>query len=111
MNHCEKSSHNIDTERYLHQQIPKYVDWQVTAIFYSALHLVSNHLKEKGIEVPERHGDMIKTLKRLSGPLSKCYHTLYEKSRIARYSTKKEISEEDLKIVKNNFEFLKSALS
>ena len=87
MNHCEKSSHNIDTERYLHQQIPKYVDWQVTAIFYSALHLVSNHLKEKGIEVPERHGDMIKTLKRLSGPLSKCYQYIIQKRRVGLQGT------------------------
>ena len=40
MNHDDKTKHNIDTEEYLHQENPTYMDWEVTVIFYTALHLV-----------------------------------------------------------------------
>ena len=120
MEYYEKADHNINTKRYLHHKTPKYIDWEVITIFYATMHLVNNYFKKNNIELPEKHGEMFKTLKKLSN-LSKIskeqskilyesYHVIFRKSLDARYRPDVEISDDDLKSVNRNFHILKSIL-
>ena len=42
--HIGQSTHNFDTCKYLQIENPRHKDWEVTSLFYSALHLVEGYL-------------------------------------------------------------------
>ena len=121
MDYYKKTDHNIDTKNYLHNKSPKYIDWEVTTLFYAALHLVNNYFKKNNIMIPEKHGKMLKILRQLSNlskisneeadNLYECYYAIFLKSIDARYRPNVEISDADLKNVKESFDILKSILT
>lgn len=44
--HFRQSQRNLKVVELMNQSSEKYWDWQVTALFYSALHLINGHIRE-----------------------------------------------------------------
>ena len=69
----------------MERESPKYTDWEITTMFYSALHLVSEHLKRHGVDVPSSHKQMAKVLSVRLPRISTPYSSLLQLSWNARY--------------------------
>lgn len=50
-----QSHHNRETSQYLARASPEYVDWEITTLFYSPLHMVDSYLFAKTGERPPHH--------------------------------------------------------
>lgn len=97
--HLAKVKYNLDVSTHL-LNTTKYTDWAVTALFYSALHLVDAVLDgEADLSKDERHPrkhsanansgnggrGRNQLVQALMGPIRKEYRSLEEASRRARY--------------------------
>ena len=51
-----QSKHNKKTHDFLNTKTPEYRDWEITTLFYAALHAVNRHFESRGIKVPTNHG-------------------------------------------------------
>ena len=83
--HLKQAEHNETLYAYLDSMSPTYTDWQVTCLFYAALHYVDAYLDTQGIPRPKGHPIRnSRVLQHLSG-IYDDYYELYERSRDARY--------------------------
>ncbi len=48
--HAVQSIHNKDASDFLNTKTPAYVDWEITSLFYSALHLVDAYCAKNQAE-------------------------------------------------------------
>ena len=69
----------------MERESPKYVDWEITTMFYSALHLVSEYLARRGVDIPSSHRQMNKVLSLRLPHILKPYSLLLKLSWNARY--------------------------
>lgn len=83
--HARKSNHNYDVYEYLKRKSPAYVDWEITALFYSACKLVDAYFVESGHEPPSSHVQWNVMVDNLLKDIKKQYGKLYDLSRTARY--------------------------
>ena len=81
-----QSDRNLDACAHLESESPKYTDWEITALFYSAMHLVSGHLKKHNIEVPKSHKRMSALLYAMLPEVFHPYSALLNLSWNARYN-------------------------
>ena len=80
--HRDQSLHNHKTYAYLAAKNPSYRDWEITVLFYSALHLVDT--RAKITSNPKNHVARRRWIEDHMGPISNDYkklQTLSEKSR------------------------------
>src|SRR5690242_1671634 len=84
--HVSKSIHNYDVHSYLTIKNPKYIDWEVTTIFYSALQLVDAYLLKIG-QNPVDHWSRNNMVKSFLNIINSDYRKLYGLSKKARYIT------------------------
>ena len=47
-------AHNKRAFDFLGTRAPEYADWQITTLFYAALHGFNRHFEQHGIEAPPR---------------------------------------------------------
>ena len=80
---AKQGEHNRETQRYLSMN-PRYPDWEITALFYSALHIVDEYLILKD-KRPCRHGIRNRRVREELGPIYGDYHDLYTLCIRARY--------------------------
>lgn len=80
----EQSKHNVRSSRYLERDTPLYRNWEITTLFYSALHIVESYLSKIAGEVKSHtaRNDLIRN--HLSG-ISNEYRKLKDLSEKARY--------------------------
>ena len=93
--HDQKSAHNYDAYRYLRRKSPRYVDWEIIAIFYSACKMVDACLMEMGHDRPTNHkrrNDLVRSVLQM---ISDEYMNLYQLSIIARYEDDVGTSDRD----------------
>ena len=50
-----QSDRNLDACAHLESESPKYADWEITTLFYSAMHLVEDYFEKQNIDVPKSH--------------------------------------------------------
>ena len=81
-----QSDRNLDACAHLESESPKYADWEITTLFYSAMHLVSDHLKKQNIEVPKSHKRMSALLSVMLPEIFQPYSALLKLSWNARYN-------------------------
>ncbi len=72
------------------------MDWQITTLFYSALHLFNHYFALRGIKMPDNHRARIRAIERLPSAL-KAYLGLKSLSEQLRYGGRAEITTRSLK--------------
>jgi hypothetical protein len=83
----EQAQRNYTLYRQLRDE-GAHLDWAVTLLFYSALHLINVVLIETGtaFDLPRDHGDRNVAIALKLRPVYEDYRLLYRLSRTARYS-------------------------
>ena len=106
--HESQSNHNKNTCDFLHTENPRHIDWEVTTLFYSALHLVNNYFEKNNIALPETHNAREKLVKKELPSIHPHYRKLHSLSLRARYTVGHKMQDSDRQIATNNFSFLKT---
>lgn len=83
--HLAQHIHNKRACDLIHSQTPSFLDWEVTMLFYSALHLIDHHLQDLGYKVGG-HGRRIAAVKSHLPEMHDPFNSLYSASILARYS-------------------------
>ena len=81
----EQSKHNIDSNRYLAKANPDYRDWEITTLFYSAIHLVNAYFLLATNKKPNTHDKRKKLIESELNSIYRDYYSLECLSRKARY--------------------------
>lgn len=106
--YSEQSAHNKNAHDLLGTRSPEYPDWQITALFYSALHLFNHHFELRGIRKPENHRQRYRLIARELPHTAKDYTKLKSLSEQARYGGRAEISASSIRTaVKSYSEIVK----
>lgn len=79
----QQSIHNRDVQRYLSGR-PRQADWEITTLFYSAMHAVDERLLAIG-KKPRSHSERNAWVRRYIGHVWREYNALYWLCRKARY--------------------------
>lgn len=84
--HLEQAQHNETAYHFLGSASPPFIDWQVTSLFYAALHYVDAYLATKGIH-PHDHMERDGWIAKLTElkPIAAEYFELKDRSMDARY--------------------------
>jgi hypothetical protein len=90
--HVNQAKRNIVFFENIHNGVSDCLDWQVTALFYTAVHLVSAHLAKFGLQ-KRNHNEIYNALNfanstsamRISEKVFTAYQSLQNESRKARY--------------------------
>ena len=83
--HAQKSRHNHNTYRYLKHKNPRYADWEVILLFYSACKLIDAYFIIHEGRKPRHHLERNTMVEDYLPEISGEYSILYDLSRIARY--------------------------
>lgn len=86
--HVAQAEHNEALYSHLDQAAPEYADWQVTSLFYAALHYVDAYLANTASSVhPQTHQerDRLVSMERGLRRISIDYQELKDRSLDARY--------------------------
>lgn len=81
--HTRQSVHNYDAQQYLSRR-PSNADWEVTALFYSAVHAVDEYLFTIG-KTPQNHIHRSKLIRKNIQHIYPDYYSLYCLCRKVRY--------------------------
>ena len=92
-----QSAHNKKAHDFLGAGYPEYLDWQITTLFYSALHLFNRHFALRGIKMPKNHRERFKLIERQLPSMSKAYLRLKSLSEQSRYGGRAEVTARSLK--------------
>ena len=87
--HYAQSEHNKDTHDFLNTKTPKYSDWEITVLFYAALHGVNHNFQQRGFAVPASHFKRNKLVEKELPLIYKSYRKLHTLSIQSRYSINK----------------------
>ena len=83
--HGVQSAHNEDTCNFLGTETPKYMDWEITTLFYAALHSINAYFEQRGILVPDSHRKRLRAVKRELPAIATAYEKLQSLSENSRY--------------------------
>ena len=92
-----QSAHNKKAHDFLGSGYPEYLDWQITTLFYSALHLFNHHFALRGIKMPDNHRARTRAIERELPSTLKAYLGLKSLSEQSRYGGRAEITARSLK--------------
>ena len=94
--YSEQSAHNKNAHDLLGTRSPEYLDWQITALFYSALHSFNHHFELRGIRKPENHRQRSRLIARELPSTYDEYRNLKSLSEQARYGGRVEINDRSM---------------
>ena len=83
--HMQQSSHNYDAYKHIELANPKYIDWEINMLFYSACKLVDARLIRDNRAKPSNHRERNISVRTEFHSISKEYRRLYELSIASRY--------------------------
>ncbi len=94
----DQISHNKDANNLLQSQNQKYKDWEITTLFYTALHLVDEFFIRNQIEYPSKINHHVRNqlVETHLNAVYADYHLLSTLSIRARYTVGKNVNTEDL---------------
>ena len=95
--HGAQSAHNKNAFDFLATKEPEYLDWQITALFYAALHSFKRHLELSGAKLPTSHGERSKMVKIRLPTIWGAYKNLQTLSEQSRYGGRGQVSDASLK--------------
>lgn len=113
LNHAQLSKHDVELCNELadkRSSIREYIDWQITTIYYSALHLIREDLANKGITV---HGHDIQREAmdvNYTNVVTRAYSKLKNASQLVRYEPSAEYTADDLIKFKDFYNQIEAAL-
>lgn len=81
--HARQSAHNQDAQCYLSES-SQYPDWEITALFYSVIHIIDEYLESVG-KKPRNHGERRALVRENLPDVYKDYRALYALCRKVRY--------------------------
>ena len=111
LNHLDQSNHNKDTSDFLNTQNPNYIDWEITTLFYAALHRVDNYFKNNGPRIPTDHQERNRLVRQeLPTVVYSAYHKLFVLSLRARYSVGLNMQEPERGLAVNSYAVLTTNL-
>lgn len=64
----------------------RYADWSITAMFYSALHLINSYCNNRGIPIPTTHHKRSRLVKNELPQIRLAYRNLLTLSQDSRYN-------------------------
>lgn len=82
--HLAQNRHNERVCDLISSQTPSFLDWEITTLFYAALHLINHRLLDLGYTV-SGHGKRMAAVKDHLPDMHDPFHTLYVLSIRARY--------------------------
>lgn len=82
--HLGKARHNYRLYQHLHDD-GEFLDWAITLMFYTALHLVQAHAELYGPWVPENHDDRRSYVREQLNRVYHDYRDLHDRGRDMRY--------------------------
>ena len=88
-----QSAHNKNAFDFLATKAPEYTDWQITMLFYAALHSANRHFEMNGIEVPTNHNKRFKVIKDRLPTIVKAYKNLQTLSERSRYVGRSKVDD------------------
>ena len=100
MQHVHNQTFSCDI---LHAFQSKYKDWEVTSLFYSALHLINGYFDLHDIELPEDHHRQKKTVNEKLQRIYHDYTCLFDLSIRSRYIEGYKISDLEVKRAKEYY--------
>jgi len=106
-----QSSHNKQTSDFLNTVTPKYHDWEIITLFYSALHKVDKYFIANGIQKPENHAERKALVKQHLREIYGSYHKLSSFSHRARYTVGTNIPHNELRESLNHYAVIDTNLS
>lgn len=83
--------HNEDTCGFLGTETPKYVDWEITTLFYAALHSINRCFELQGVEIPRLHRERREAIEDKLPNIAKSYRALKVLSEQSRYDGRGEV--------------------
>lgn len=94
--HQQQVAHNEQVSAYLQQAGDTYLDWVVTVLFYTALHLVDQVLAYNAGRHPRNHRQRHAAMSQQRGlaPLYRDYRELEHQSRRSRYEAARFTAQE-----------------
>jgi len=108
--HELQSDHNINASDLMNSKNPRFVDWEVTTLFYSILHLVDKFFDQNGPRLPVNHQDRKRLVRDLLPAIYPDYHKLYSLSIRSRYTVGFRIPQSDRDTAKILHTALETAL-
>lgn len=81
--HARQSAHNQDAQRHLSAS-SQYPDWEITALFYSVVHVIDEYLASIG-KAPRDHGERKTLVRENLRHIYRDYRSLYILCRKVRY--------------------------
>ena len=109
VNSYAQSKHNERAYDLIRSRTPDYLDWEVTATFYAALHIIEKRLQDLG-ETACDHRRRMAAVKRLLPKLHDPYSDLYMMSLSARYAGAGAVDAQMVRNARRAYEQLKSRL-
>ena len=109
--HITQSIHNKEVSDFLNKETPAYIDWEITSLFYSALHLVNGYCKKNQLILPSTHRKRNPFIKKNLPSAYVFYKKLFDLSMKSGYTVGIKMNSSSLGIAKNNYSALQYALS
>ena len=107
--HAAQSRHNERVHDLIHSRTPDYLDWEVTTMFYAALHMIDKRLQDLG-ETACDHRRRLAAVKRCLPKLHEPYSDLYVMSLSARYTGAGIVDANLIRDARRAYEQLKNGL-
>ena len=108
MDHTAQAKHNARVHALINAHTPSYLDWEITATFYTALHLIDRHLQDMGQQVHNHRSRLVAVrhhLPSMYGP----YNRLYSLSVKARYGGIGIVNSKSVRTARRAYEQLATA--
>jgi len=110
LNHLDQSNHNKDTSDFLNTQNPNHIDWEITTLFYAALHRVDNYFRNNGPRIPTNHPERKRLVRQELPNAYSAYHMLFTLSIRARYIAGLNLQEPERALAANSYAALTANL-
>lgn len=108
--HELQSDHNKKASDLMNSKNPTFVDWEVTTLFYSILHLVDDYFENNGPRLPLNHQDRNRLVRNSLTTIYPDYHKLYSLSIRSRYTVGFRIPQSDRDTAKRLHTAIETAL-
>lgn len=106
-----QSVHNKNAFDVLATKAPKYTDWQITMLFYAALHWINLYFELNGVTVPTNHSKRLKLIKNKLPTIVEAYRNLQTLSEQARYGGRGEVDDVAIKSALRSYAEIADRLS
>lgn len=106
-----QSTHNEDACDFLGTKTPRYADWEITTLFYAALHSINAYFELRGVRIPHNHVKRLRMVKRELPAIAKAYERLQSLSENSRYGGMGAVDGTSMKSARTSYSEITDHLS